>query len=184
MKIGVAKEIKTDEYRVALTPAGARELVQRGHEVLVETGAGVGSQFSDEAYAAIGAEIVSVDDVWGRSDLLLKVKEPIEPEYGRLREGLTLFTYLHIAADRPLTLALRDSGIAAVAYETVETGERRAAAARADERGGRPDRAAGGRLLPREAVRRPRAPARRRAGRLAGHGGRDSAAASSATTPR
>jgi alanine dehydrogenase len=121
VKIGVAKEIKTDEYRVALTPAGARELVQRGHDVTIETGAGVGSSFADDAYEAAGARIASVEDVWGESDLLLKVKEPIEPEYARLREGLVLFTYLHIAADEPLTRALVDSGIAAVAYETVET---------------------------------------------------------------
>ena len=121
MKIGVAKEIKTDEYRVALTPAGARELVQRGHDVTIESGAGVGSAFADSAYEAAGARIVGVDDVWAESDLLLKVKEPIAPEYGRLREGLVLFTYLHIAADEPLTRALLDSGITAVAYETVET---------------------------------------------------------------
>ena len=121
MKIGVAKEIKSDEYRVALTPAGARELGQRGHDVIVETGAGGGSSFTDAAYEAAGARIASVDDVWADADLLLKVKEPIEPEYGRLREGLVLFTYLHIAADEPLTRALIDSGITAVAYETVET---------------------------------------------------------------
>jgi len=121
VKIGVAKEIKPDEYRVALTPAGARELVQSGHEVAIEAGAGVGSAFADEAYEAVGARIVGVEDVWADSDLLLKVKEPIEPEYERLREGLILFTYLHIAADEPLTQALVDSGIAAVAYETVET---------------------------------------------------------------
>jgi len=121
MRIGVAKEIKSQEYRVALTPAGARELVQRGHEVLVETDAGVGSAFTDDAYERAGAAIGSVDDVWGRADLLLKVKEPIASEYSRLREGLTLFTYLHIAADEPLTRALVDSGITAIAYETVET---------------------------------------------------------------
>jgi alanine dehydrogenase len=121
VKIGVAKENKADEYRVALTPAGARELVQRGHEVAVETGAGDGSAFADATYEAAGARIASVDDVWADSELLLKVKEPIEPEYDRLREGLVLFTYLHIAADEPLTRALVDSGIAAVAYETVET---------------------------------------------------------------
>jgi alanine dehydrogenase len=121
MKIGVAREIKPDEYRVALTPAGARELIQRGHEVLVEAGAGVGSAFADDAYGSVGARIVSVDEVWEASDLLLKVKEPIEEEYGRLREGLVLFTYLHIAADEPLTRALIDSGVTAVAYETVET---------------------------------------------------------------
>ncbi|MDX6413474.1 MAG: alanine dehydrogenase [Gaiellaceae bacterium] len=124
MNIGVAKEIKSDEYRVALTPAGARELGQRGHEVIVETGAGDGSSFSDAAYEAAGAHIASVDEVWADAELLLKVKEPIEPEYGRLREGLVLFTYLHIAADEPLTRALLDSGIRAVAYETVETDSR------------------------------------------------------------
>jgi alanine dehydrogenase len=121
LKIGVAKEIKSDEYRVALTPAGARELGQRGHDVIVETRAGEGSSFTDAAYEAAGARIASVEDVWGDAELLLKVKEPIEPEYGRMREGLVLFTYLHIAADEPLTRALIDSGITAVAYETVET---------------------------------------------------------------
>jgi alanine dehydrogenase len=125
LRIGVAREIKTDEYRVALTPAGARELVQRGHEVLVETTAGDGSAFRDDAYERAGARIASVDEVWAESDLLLKVKEPVEVEYGRLREGLILFTYLHIAADEPLTRALVESGIAAVAYETVETDDRR-----------------------------------------------------------
>jgi len=125
VRIGVAKEIKTDEYRVALTPAGARELVQKGHEVLVEVGAGEGSAMPDEDYVRAGAEIVSIDDVWSRSELLLKVKEPIAAEYPRLREDLVLFTYLHIAADEPLTRALVESGIRAVAYETVETSDRR-----------------------------------------------------------
>ncbi|HZT17438.1 MAG TPA: alanine dehydrogenase [Gaiellaceae bacterium] len=122
MRIGVAKEIKPDEYRVALTPAGALELINQGHEVAVETGAGSGSAFPDDAYARVGAEIASVDDVWERSELVLKVKEPIAPEYDRLRDGLILFTYLHIAADEPLTRALIDSGVTAVAYETVEAG--------------------------------------------------------------
>jgi alanine dehydrogenase len=125
MRVGVASEIKPQEYRVALTPAGALELVSRGHEVVVETGAGIGSGFPDEAYLAVGARTASVGEVWAESDLLLKVKEPIEPEYSRLREGLVLFTYLHIAADEPLTRALVDSGVAAVAYETVETADRR-----------------------------------------------------------
>jgi alanine dehydrogenase len=125
MRVGVAREIKSREYRVALTPAGALELVGRGHEVVVETGAGVGSGFADEAYATVGAELASVEDVWATADLLLKVKEPIAEEYPRLREGLTLFTYLHIAADEPLTRALVDSGITAIAYETVETHDRR-----------------------------------------------------------
>ena len=120
MRIGVAKEIKPDEYRVALTPAGALELINAGHDVAVETGAGVGSAFPDETYTRVGAQIASVDDVWERSDMVLKVKEPIAPEYERLREGQILFTYLHIAADEPLTRALIDSGITAVAYETVE----------------------------------------------------------------
>src|SRR6476469_5350842 len=120
MRIGVAKEIKPDEYRVALTPAGALELINRGHEVAVETGAGVGSAFPDEAYERVGARLTSVDDVWESSDMLLKVKEPIASEYKRLREGQILFTYLHIAADEALTRALIDSGITAVAYETVE----------------------------------------------------------------
>ena len=117
----MAREIKPDEYRVALTPAGARELAQRGHEVIVESGAGDGSSFPDSAYEAVGARVDSVDAVWGEAELLLKVKEPIASEYPRLREGLVLFTYLHIAADEPLTRALLESGITAVAYETVET---------------------------------------------------------------
>jgi alanine dehydrogenase len=120
MKIGVAKEIKPDEYRVALTPAGALELINAGHEVAIETNAGNGSAFPDNAYTRVGATIASVDDVWERSDLVLKVKEPIASEYARLREGQILFTYLHIAADEPLTRALIDSGVTAVAYETVE----------------------------------------------------------------
>jgi alanine dehydrogenase len=125
VKIGVAKEIKSDEYRVALTPAGALELTRRGHDVVVESGAGEGSAFPDDAYANVGAHVVSVEQVWSESELLLKVKEPVSEEYERLREGLVLFTYLHIAADEPLTRALLDSGITAVAYETVETDDRR-----------------------------------------------------------
>ena len=121
MRIGVAREIKPDEYRVALTPAGALELTHHGHEVLVERGAGEGSAFSDDAYAAAGARIATADEVWEEAELLLKVKEPIAVEYGRLRPDLVLFTYLHLAADEPLTRALIGSGVAAVAYETVET---------------------------------------------------------------
>jgi alanine dehydrogenase len=122
MRIGVAKEIKPDEYRVALTPAGALELINQGHLVSIETGAGVGSAFADSDYERVGARITSVDDVWESSDMVLKVKEPIASEYRRLREGLILFTYLHIAADEPLTRALIDSGVTGVAYETVEVG--------------------------------------------------------------
>ena len=124
MKIGVAKEIKPDEHRVALTPAGARELTQKGHEVVVERWAGEGSALPDAAYQAVGSRIASVDDVWGSSDLVLKVKEPLAAEFGRLREGLILFTYLHLAADEALTRALLDSGAVCIAYETVETDDR------------------------------------------------------------
>jgi alanine dehydrogenase len=125
MRIGVVKEIKPDEYRVALTPAGARELLQRGHEVLVETTAGVGSAFSDADYAAVGARLTSVEDVWASADLVLKVKEPLPDEYGLLRDGLVLFTYLHLAADEQLTRALIDSGATCIAYETVESDDGR-----------------------------------------------------------
>jgi alanine dehydrogenase len=124
MRVGVAREIKQREYRVALTPAGALELVQRGHEVVVEEGAGLGSGFTDAAYVAVGARMAPVDDVWGSAELLLKVKEPIAEEYPRLHDGLTLFTYLHIAADEPLTHALVESGITGIAYETVESADR------------------------------------------------------------
>jgi alanine dehydrogenase len=125
MRVGVAKEIKQDEYRVALTPAGAGELRQRGHEVLVETGAGAGSAFLDADYEAVGARIVDVEEVWATADLVLKVKEPLPGEYGRLREGLILFTYLHLAADEELTRALVSSGATCIAYETVETDDGR-----------------------------------------------------------
>jgi alanine dehydrogenase len=121
LKVGVVTEIKPDEYRVALTPAGARELIRRGHDVLVETGAGEGSAFGDAAYAAVGARLAPADQVWADSELLLKVKEPLPSEYGQLRQGLIIFTYLHLAASRELTEALVESGAACVAYETVET---------------------------------------------------------------
>src|SRR3954471_13149159 len=124
MKIAVVREIKTDEYRVALTPAGARELVRRGHDVLVEQGAGEGSAFSDDAYDAAGARVVDLDTAWGEAELLLKVKEPLAEEFPRLREGLVLFTYLHLAASKELTDALVASGATCVAYETVETQSR------------------------------------------------------------
>jgi alanine dehydrogenase len=124
MRVGVVKEIKPDEHRVALTPAGAVELRRRGHEVLVETGAGEGSALPDSAYEAVGARIASIDEVWSESDLVLKVKEPLQQEYDRLRDGLVLFTYLHLAADDTLTRALVDSGAVCVAYETVETDDR------------------------------------------------------------
>jgi alanine dehydrogenase len=121
MRIGVAKEIKPDEYRVALTPAGARELRQHGHDVVVETGAGAGSAFPDADYEAVGARLAPVEEVWETADLVLKVKEPLPEEYPRLRDGQVLFTYLHLAADKRLTEALIESGAICIAYETVET---------------------------------------------------------------
>jgi alanine dehydrogenase len=121
MKIGVPKEIKPDEYRIALTPAGARELIQRGNDVAIESGAGDGSAFPDPSYEAVGAQIASVDEVWSESELVLKVKEPLPPEYNRLRDDLILFTYLHLAASEDLTVALVESGATCIAYETVET---------------------------------------------------------------
>jgi len=124
MQIGVVKEIKPDEHRVALTPAGAVELRRRGHDVVVEAGAGSGSALPDSSYEAVGARIASVDEVWSSSDLVLKVKEPLPEEFDRLREGLILFTYLHLAADERLTRALLDSGAIYIAYETVETDDR------------------------------------------------------------
>jgi alanine dehydrogenase len=122
MRIGVPREIKPDEYRVALTPAGARELIQHGHEILVEAGAGEGSAFLDSAYESVGAQIApNAQEVWAEAELLLKVKEPVRQEYGLLRDDMILFTYLHLAASEPLTRALVESGAACVAYETVET---------------------------------------------------------------
>ncbi len=121
MKIGVPREIKNHEYRVAMTPAGAHELVRHGHEVFVERGAGDGSSIPDEDYIGAGAKILeTADDVWATGELILKVKEPIEPEYGRMRKGQTLFTYLHLAASRACTQALLDSGVTSIAYETVQ----------------------------------------------------------------
>lgn len=114
------REVKDREDRVALTPAGARELVSEGHQVVVERGAGDGSNFYDDEYRSAGAEIVGeAEKVWTRAELVLKVKEPVPDEYGFLRDGLTLFTYLHLAANRPLTLALAESRTTAIAYETI-----------------------------------------------------------------
>ena len=104
MKVGVPREVKNHEYRVAITPSGVHELVMHGHEVFVEREAGVGSSIADEDYLAAGAKILeSADDIWAEGELILKVKEPVASEYHRMREGQTLFTYLHLAADRPLT---------------------------------------------------------------------------------
>ena len=121
MRVGVPKEVKNHEYRVALTPVGAHELIQHGHDVYVEKGAGAGSQITDEEYAAQGATILeTADDVWGTADMVLKVKEPVAEEYDRLREGQTLFTYLHLAADKALTEELVARKVTAIAYETVQ----------------------------------------------------------------
>jgi alanine dehydrogenase len=121
VKIGVPREIKNNEYRVAMTPAGAHELVRSGHEVFVEREAGAGSSIPDEDYIGAGAKILeTADDVWATGELILKVKEPIEPEYHRMRKGQTLFTYLHLAASRACTQALLDSGVTSIAYETVQ----------------------------------------------------------------
>jgi alanine dehydrogenase len=122
MKVGVPKEVKNHEYRVAITPAGVHELVVHGHEVFVETTAGEGSSIPDEEYKAAGATILgSADEVWGTGELVLKVKEPVESEHHRMREGQVLFTYLHLAASRPCTDALLDRGVTGIAYETVQT---------------------------------------------------------------
>jgi alanine dehydrogenase len=126
MIVGVPKEIKTNENRVALVPAGAESLAGDGHTLLVEQGAGLGSGFSDDAYRAVGAQVVNgADAVWAKAELILKVKEPIEAEWPRMRKGQVLFTYFHFAASEPLTRAVIKSGCVAIAYETVQlsTGE-------------------------------------------------------------
>ncbi|HYX95663.1 MAG TPA: alanine dehydrogenase, partial [Geodermatophilus sp.] len=116
MRVGVPREVKNREYRVALTPAGVTELVRAGHTVLVERGAGEGSSIPDGDYTGAGATIVAdADDVWADADLLLKVKEPVAEEYPRLRAGQTLFTYLHLAASKECTDALVTSGTTAIA---------------------------------------------------------------------
>jgi alanine dehydrogenase len=125
MKIGIPREVKNHEYRVAITPSGVHELVVHGHEVFVEKDAGVGSSIVDEDYNAAGAQILdTADAVWETCDLILKVKEPIASEYHRMREGQTLFTYLHLAADRALTEELVKRRVTAIAYETVELPDR------------------------------------------------------------
>ncbi len=121
MKVGIPREVKDSEYRVAITPAGVTELVKHGHTVYVEKDAGVGSSIADDEYVAAGAHIIgSADDVWAEADLVLKVKEPIPEEYHRMRAQQVLFTYLHLAASRECTQALLESGTTAVAYETVQ----------------------------------------------------------------
>jgi alanine dehydrogenase len=118
--VGLPKEIKDNEYRVGLTPAGVRALTDAGHEVIVERDAGNGSGFEDALYQKAGAQIIdSADDVWSRAEMIVKVKEPIEPEYPRMREGQLLFTYLHLAPDRELTEQLLKSKVTGIAYETI-----------------------------------------------------------------
>ncbi|MCY8373914.1 alanine dehydrogenase [Bacillus inaquosorum] len=122
MIIGVPKEIKNNENRVALTPGGVSQLVSNGHRILVETGAGLGSGFENEAYESAGAEIIAdPKQVWD-AEMVMKVKEPLPEEYGYFREGLVLFTYLHLAAEPELAQALKDKGVTAIAYETVSDG--------------------------------------------------------------
>lgn len=120
MRIGCAKEIKNHEFRVGMTPDNVKSYVNAGHEVYIEKGAGIGSGFSDEEYAASGAEILdTAKEVWDISEMMIKVKEPLEEEYQYFHEGLILYTYLHLAADRPLTDALLKAGVKGVAYETL-----------------------------------------------------------------
>ena len=125
MVIGVPKEIKEQEQRVALLPSAANQLTRRGHSVLVQRSAGIGSGYPDEEYVKAGAEIVDqANEVFSRADLIVKVKEPLEAEFSLLRKGQILFTYLHLAASKPLTEALLKSGVTAVAYETIQVGNK------------------------------------------------------------
>ncbi|MEV0157452.1 alanine dehydrogenase [Micromonospora sp. NPDC050686] len=125
MKVGIPREVKNHEYRVAITPAGVNEFTRHGHEVFVESGAGVGSSITDDEFAASGAKILATaDEVWESAELVLKVKEPIAEEYHRMREGQVLFTYLHLAASKDCTDALVDRKVTGIAYETVELPDR------------------------------------------------------------
>jgi len=125
MIIGVPKEIKEQEQRIALVPSAAEQLTRRGHSVLVEKNGGVGSGYPDEEYRKCGAEIVDLaKDVFARADMIVKVKEPLQPEFALLRKGQILFTYLHLAASKPLTEALLKSGVTGIAYETIQVGNR------------------------------------------------------------
>ncbi len=124
MIIGIPKEIKNNENRVALTPGAASQLLSAGHQILIETNAGFGSGFTDDDYVSVGAEILDqAEDVWASSDMIMKVKEPLPEEYAYFREGLILFTYLHLAAEPSLAEALKQKGVTAIAYETVTDGK-------------------------------------------------------------
>jgi alanine dehydrogenase len=125
VKVGIPSEVKNNEFRVAITPAGVFEFVRAGHEVFVQAGAGLGSSVADDDYAAAGATVLkTADDIWATADLVLKVKEPIAEEYARMRPGQVLFTYLHLAASKECTDALIDRKVTAIAYETVELPDR------------------------------------------------------------
>jgi alanine dehydrogenase len=125
MKVGIPREVKNHEYRVAITPAGVNEFVRQGHDVVIEAGAGLGSSITDAEFQAAGAKILpTADEVWGNADLVLKVKEPVAEEYHRMREGQVLFTYLHLAASAECTQALIDRKVTGIAYETVELPDR------------------------------------------------------------
>jgi len=125
MLVGIPTEIKNNENRVAITPAGVHELARRGHEVVIQKGAGLGSSFTDDEFRLAGAQILdTAAEVWAAADLLLKVKEPIASEYGLMRKDQVLFTYLHLAASRPCTEALLTAGTTAIAYETVQLADR------------------------------------------------------------
>jgi len=125
VKVGIPREVKNHEYRVAITPAGVNELVRNGHDVVIEHDAGVGSSISDDEYVSAGATILATaDEVWAAGEMILKVKEPVAQEYHRMRKGQTLFTYLHLAASRECTDALLSAGVTSIAYETVEMPDR------------------------------------------------------------
>ena len=165
MIVGLPKEIKDNEYRVGLTPAGVRALTDAGHQVIVEKSAGEGSGFEDALYQKAGAEIIdSADEVWARAEMIVKVKEPIEPEYPRMREGQLLFTYLHLAPDTKLTQELLKRKVTGIAYETITDRRGGLAAADADVGSCRTHGDPGRRPLSREDEWRPRNSAGRRAG--------------------
>ena len=163
VKVGIPREVKNNEYRVAITPAGVHEFVRHGHEVLVEAGAGLGSSIPDADYAAAGARILpTADDVWAAGELILKVKEPIAAEYHRMRAGQTLFTYLHLAADKALTEELRRPRGHRDRVRDRRAAGPLAAAAGPDERGRRAAGPAGRRAHPDARAGRPGRAARRR----------------------
>ena len=125
MKVGCVKEIKNNENRVSLTPSGAKELTKRGHKVYVQATAGANSGFPDKDYVAAGAELLpTIEEVYAKAEMIIKVKEPIEPEYKLIRQGQLVFTYFHFASSEPLTRAMVESGAICCAYETVEASDR------------------------------------------------------------